>query len=676
MPGALDAADSSKPSTGGSGGALGGPTAKKKSPSLTDRLWGISKKFTSPKEVGSAALSYVDAPSQIVRHGIKAAGEAVTGDFRAAAGEVGKGALEWASLGQAGGDISFTESLEPLGVKKLPFGLDTAGSILTDPYTYLTGGAGATGRAGLKATRSALGESAEQAVKKKGLKALTKEEQDTVRSHIVEQASLNVSEKEAERVAKSQMRALKSRARGGIGLHVPGTPIDVHLGGSFDQPFEKLAARNPNYAKARALFSPDDIAEEARVSTNLTGKSVKEIDDMAEEALPLFVPKDTAARTGKFLDRMGSDPLREETFPSKLSQAWRRQAVTYPGTVLNRLRQAAFYGAADGQRPDQWVRYMNRGRKNYMAAEKLFRAMKAEGDDLLDLGVEQRLANIIGPDAAREEIMFRLYADAATYFTGTERRLAKTKLGQTAQKAIRPVSKAGEKIRSAGNVVEESSRRANFLHNLEHRYGSFEQAGAHTRRMLPPVEAASRAEEQLTKVAPFWTAMRADWQAVLRMAGESPGRVAALTRVAQNLPQDLQERHMPPLELAKALGIPAQLVTGDIDAALNAISEMTGGPGMQLIEEMFKSWQRDNQDIPRREQWYRFLKQMHPQIRRLPSVVEEKVSGKEVKADKRVSPWEALVKASVGSDVAKVLPQGEPTSPAPPARGSGGGALG
>lgn len=655
------------------GGAAQKPAPKKKAGGMLANVPGYNAEASKGNDLVkpvSALLGLVGAPQQTILHSIKGIGEAVTGHGHEALTELGRAATSppraIASVlpfGPKNDTLTFTGSLEPFGVKKLPYGLETAGSLATDPLTYLTLGTGGAARGGLTATEEVLGAEARQAVRKAGLKALTEEQQSALRSHIVEQAAKDVGEKKAAKIAETQMNALKSRARGGIGLHVPGTNIEAHVAGSFERPFERLAEKSPTYRAARNLFSEVDHAEEARVSRNLSQSKnlVKDVDTLADEALPYFIPKGTGEKVNTFLGRMGAEPVRDEGIIAKTSQAWRRQAVTYPGTVVNRLRQAAFYGLADGQRPDQWIRYMARGGKSYTAYESLAKEMglKSAEEAAQNVDFVRRLSERIGEKAVREEFAFRQFAEEPTYFTGTERRGATTKLGQAAQKVITPVSKGGQAIRSTGNLVEEASRRANFLHNLETRYGNYAEAGAHTRHVLPGVKAASEAERQLQKVSPFWSAMRADWQSVLRMGAESPGRVSALTRAAQNiggvmpLPgggtvdlNQLTQRHVPPLELAQALQIPAELLHGDIDASLNAASNLTGGPGIKLLQQMFVAWQRDNQDIPPRQQMYQFLKEMHPQITRLPSIVEETVSGKAPK--KNVSLTEALLKFGTG----------------------------
>lgn len=618
-------------------------------------------------------MQTVQAPQQVALRAIKGVGEAATGDFGAGVREVGKGLTELGSLGQARGDISVTEALSPLGVKKLPFGLETVGQIVTDPTTYLTLGAGSVGRTALKATEDVLGAGARQAVRKGGLKALTKTEQEAVRKSIFETAAKDIGEKKAAKVADAQMQALKSRAKGGAGLHIPGTKIDARLpltGHAEKGPLASLIESSPTASKAAKIFTGTDVvAERAREAAQ---PRLFDIEDLKPRE-PLPAPKGGAAvqaaeetptvravafeKIHKNLDRLAEKP---HSAPGTIAKAWRRAAVTYPGTVINRLRQAAFYGAAAGMRPDQWMKNMERGRKAYTAAEKLAKEMGLEADELIgNADFAARLEKKIGPQAAKEELAFRQYAEEPTIFKNIEGEAPRTKIGKVAEKG-RLVKKGGKKIREAGNAVEEASRRAHFLHYAESRYGSFEEAGRQTKYFMPGVKTMSVAEAKLQRVMPFWTAIRADAQAVLRQAGESPGRVSALTQLGgqiggtAGLPGggtfdfgQLQERHMPPLELAKLLNIPLDAAKGDLNSALLAISEMTGGAEVAALEQVFDAWKNRNRGVATREQGVRFLKAVSPYLNRLPTSVEKFLAGDEL-SDKDKSAMEALLQVATG----------------------------
>ncbi len=677
-------------------------------------------------------MQTVAAPQQAVLRGIKGIGEAATGDFGAAGKEFGKGLLEIGSLGQARGDISVTGALEPLGVKKLPFGLETVGQIATDPLTFTTFGTGSVAKAGLKATEEVLGAAGRQAVRQGGLKALTKTEQAAVRKHIFETAAKDIGEKKAKKVADAQMQALKSRAKGGVGLHLPGTKFDVRVPGlsrAEQGPLASILSKDPTSSKVASLFTGKDVvadrlemeaaraaaAKEARAKGFAPGTAphtqprLFDVEDVparetlfdvseygvpkpkdvgqgsllgrAAEAAPtpprpvqgqLFeppkgggivqaakeVPVEQANKFAKIHNQLDELAKKPHDAPGFISKAWRRAAITYPGTVVNRLRQAAFYGAAAGMRPDTWVRNMERGRRNYMAYEKIAKEL---GEPIAEESGKfiARLEKAIGPQAAKEEIAFRKYAEEPTIFKNIEESERKTKLGKVLEKG-RLVKKGGKKIREAGNAVEEASRRAHFLHYAESRYGNFAEAGEQTRYFMPGVKTMSVAEQKIQRALPFWTAIRADAQAVLRQAGESPGRVSALTQLgsqlggAAGLPgggtfdfSQLQERHMPPLELAKLLNIPVDVAKLDFNNALMAVSEMTGGPGVAVLEQAFTAWQNKNRDIPEREQAYRFLKAVSPYLSRLPTSVEKFVAGKELtKTDK--SAMEALLQIATG----------------------------
>lgn len=644
--------------------------AKWDAPAGGGSKWGTSKaaekEEPQKKKKKSNILDVLQAPQQMVSHLIKGVRTRDVGEL----GEAAKSAAKFTVPGAAFAPVtdqaplSFTETV---GAKKLPFGVETLGTIATDPATYLTFGTGAVAKSALKSIEKAAGPASVQAIRQQGLKALTPTQQKFLRQNFYDEAVQTVGPKKANKIADTKMQSLKSRARGGVGLHIPGTKLDLHVAGSFEGgPLRTAATKSPKYSAVRKAVTGEDLAEPARVAQGTARMQGQTADSLAETASRWFDKTEFGKNLAGRVEKLAEPPVGEA---GALSKAWRRMAVTYPGTVVNRLRQAAFYGAAEGMRPDQWTRNMTRGLKNYKASEELAKEMGISGTEEMLRGLNapafaQRLAAKIGPQAAREELAFREFGEAPTLFTGLNQAAPTTKLGKVVEKG-RLLKKGGEAIRGAGNAVEESSRRANFLHNLETRYGSFEEAGAHTRHVLPGVKAHSEAERQLGKILPFWTAMRADWQAVLRQMGESPGRVSALTRAAGGLEGSvglpggaeldvgkLKERHMPPLELAEMLNVPLNLAQGELDEALLAFSEMTGGPAVAIIEQGFEAWRRKNQDVPPQEQWYRFLRAVNPYLQRLPSATEKVLSGREenlTKADK--SAMEAFIRFVSGLDV-------------------------
>lgn len=732
----------------------GSDTTGGSKPATAGSKWGgeAKPKKEKKKQGAGSPLDILGAPQQIVSHLIKGARTLDPGEVVEAGKSAAKLALPGlgSALFEEQKPLSFTETV---GAKKLPFGGETLGQIATDPLTYGTLGVGPIAKSGLKSLRSVLGEGAEQAVRKGGSKVLSPAERAAVRSHIFETAAKDVGEKKAAKIADTQMRALKSRARGGVGLHVPGTPIDVHLGGGFEEGLLGSAVRgSPMASKLGSLFTGTDVvaqreaAEQAAASLRsktfapgsapyeqarlfdvaavptrpVPGERLFDVDEFGVpkpkdvgqgsllgeaarqaptgptatqgrlftppkgggimDALPEPTPEQTQrfAKVNKKIDELAQAP---RGTPGTISKAWRRMAVTYPGTVVNRLRQAAFYGAAAGQRPDQWARNMARGQKNFTAAEKLLKQMGLQADEALENPeFVERLTTAIGPKAAKEELAFRRFGEAQTYFKDIDQAAPKTRRGELIEKA-RLIKKGGEKVRAAGTQVEESSRRANFLFAAEHKFGTFEEAGAYVKHILPGVSAMSEAERIIAKPLPFWTAMRADWQSVIRLMAESPGRVSALTRLGGGLGGpvglpgggtvelgQLKERHMPPLELAKMLNIPYSVAQGELYPALQAFSEMTGGPEVALIEQANEVWRRKNQDVPPQEQWYRFMRAFNPYLQRLPSATEKVLSGREenlTKADK--SAMEAFIRFVSGIE-AKTGPEEKTVEEIPGAR--------
>lgn len=676
MPGAADflkgGGGSSSPS-GGSGGAAeflktSGTKAKpkKKGNAVGEAL---GKSFGS-------LMSMISAPQQIVLHGVKGIGEAVTGDGKAALEELKQAGIAGAGINLPGAGqalqgklgakhISFTESLAPTGVKKLPYGLETLGGVATDPLTYLTVGVGPTAKAGLKTVEEVGGAALRSTVRQGGLKAVEKETQEAIRNRVLEKALDTVGEKRATKIADRQMSALEKRARGGVGFHVPGTSIDKHIIGSSEEgPLAFFASRSPKYRATRALFSPADLEDEARVAQNLRGKRPEDVEALAQKAGRLFNESGPGSRFNERMGKLAAEPLEE---PGTFHKAWRRAAVSYPGTVLNRLRQAAFYGLAEGMRPDQWTRYMALGRKNYSAYTKLAAELGFESvdDAMRSPKFMSRLESALGTKGAKDEIAFRRFAEEPTYFSDIEERAPITRPGQILNKG-RLLKRVTTKIRDTGTAVEESSRRANFLFNLEHRYGTYAEAGARTKRVLPGVQAVSDAERKIAQVLPFWTSMRADWQSVLRLMGENPGRVSALTRAATGIQGEktlpgggtldlgqFTDRHMPSLELVKMLNIVPDLITKGPDEALVAINNMQGGPLVSLITSAHEAWVRDNRDQkdrPIREQWARFWREYVPVLQRIPSSAEKALAGKKL-TSKDKSAYEALIRFATGVTV-------------------------
>lgn len=177
--------------------------------------------------VGSA----LSMPQQVLFKVGKGVGEVVEGHPGAGAKTV-LGALgEIPTLGQAGGDISFSEAITPYEaeqrgeVRVLPKGLNTAVEIAADPLNVVTFGTGTVAKKGLQTTGKVLGTEAVERVGRVGLKkGLTTAEQKTLRKAIVAEAT-EAGVKNAEKTADRTMRALAKRGQGGVVLGLPGTDI-------------------------------------------------------------------------------------------------------------------------------------------------------------------------------------------------------------------------------------------------------------------------------------------------------------------------------------------------------------------------------------------------------------------------------------------------------------------
>lgn len=119
----------------------------------------------------------------------------------------------------AGDDISFTDTI---GAKKLPFGLETAGGILTDPLTYLTLGVGGAAKSALQTGAKAGLKSITDDVAKVGLKKVVA--QNPAAKGALESAfrdaATSAGARNVEKTVAKNMKAL-TRAQGGVGFKVP-----------------------------------------------------------------------------------------------------------------------------------------------------------------------------------------------------------------------------------------------------------------------------------------------------------------------------------------------------------------------------------------------------------------------------------------------------------------------
>ena len=112
---------------------MGRLDAGKKSPGGKGKS-GLSKALSPLAKIGGAAIELLSAPQQVVYRTGSALGELGQGNLGGALSEVGKAGVEIGSLGQARGNIGFSEAATPLAdrkaglVRKLPTGLETAAS--------------------------------------------------------------------------------------------------------------------------------------------------------------------------------------------------------------------------------------------------------------------------------------------------------------------------------------------------------------------------------------------------------------------------------------------------------------------------------------------------------------------------------------------------------------------
>lgn len=129
--------------------------------------------------------------------------------------------------GDPAAHVSFSQAV---GVKKLPYGLNTAAEVVTDPLNFVALGTPAAAKAALAKVSEVGGEQLAKDIAEQGAKrALTGVARDEIRSALVQDALdtgvKGGSEKAANKFADKTLRELDRAGQGGIRLKVPGTTL-------------------------------------------------------------------------------------------------------------------------------------------------------------------------------------------------------------------------------------------------------------------------------------------------------------------------------------------------------------------------------------------------------------------------------------------------------------------
>ncbi len=235
------------------GGGKKGSSGKKR---------GLIGKITEPgKDIVGAAANLLGAPQQVVFKAGQGIGDIATGHAGAGFKSLLGAAGEAATLGQAGGNIGFSEAAGQYDEKtgkhvaaKLPKGLETAANIVLDPLLFTAVGKGAEARKGIKVLEG-LGMTDVSKAIKTGALDLSK---GSAGRRVLEQELVagGSKAKQAAKIGKLTAR----RGAGGINAFIPGTEISKNIVGG-----EKLASGASKLAAVgKAVPGGEAIAEGAK----------------------------------------------------------------------------------------------------------------------------------------------------------------------------------------------------------------------------------------------------------------------------------------------------------------------------------------------------------------------------------------------------------------------------
>jgi hypothetical protein len=336
------------------------------------------KKWDGTKRSGvgtsaSQLLKVLDKPGQAVRSGL--ADRSATSAVKGLIGKKHTTATEMLS-GLVTGDRK--------KIKKLPFGVDTALSIASDPTTYLSFGASKAAKQGLKVTASTLGKEAAETVAKRGGKALTDAQRSALRDAVVNTAS-TAGARNPSKTAEKMLKALDKSGKGGLkigGRSVIGGRTAVGEAVSELSPKKLVGGILGASRKGRAIKGlfvrdvnlkhalGDDVAEQVRdlitdtstrveakqASTNAAAANVAKAADLDPERLsrilkatdvasenePLNVLKATAKGRTKDARRAGkaADRALEKAERVRLKSEDRVTSAVERETVKTAARQA------------------------------------------------------------------------------------------------------------------------------------------------------------------------------------------------------------------------------------------------------------------------------------------------------------------------------------------------
>jgi hypothetical protein len=207
-----------------------------------------------------ATFNVLDKPGQAIRTGLRTIGEdsykgkssihaVLHGVEKAGEGLIGKDHTSSTEL------VSSTLTGRRDQIKKLPFGVETAVGIASDPTTYVSFGVGDKAKAALQAVEDTAGKDVAERVAKEGArKVLTADTKALTRQHIIKNLTdAGVDATKAAKKADKQLSALSRGGRGGLkvaGFSVPGLGNESAIG-------QAAIKASPKAAVGRALESTE-----------------------------------------------------------------------------------------------------------------------------------------------------------------------------------------------------------------------------------------------------------------------------------------------------------------------------------------------------------------------------------------------------------------------------------
>ncbi len=349
-----------------------------------------------------------------------ALGAALHGRGKEALGELGKGGLELATLGQAKGDIGFSEAAALEGqTVRLPKGLETLANVGLDPF--LVGGATRKGAKGVSALADVTGLTRKQIAKNIATKGLPEKGRHAIIANLIDQGvAADKAVKIAAATARTGGRGAAKTALGETIQQAGAAKKEAIRTSAFGQKMGRLTEGLRPGAEAAREFGSKDIADEVRgAASRASAEAATKVDNAINELAN--AAEATKARLGRNIDDADEAKMYDalEEGPEGLSRLVRaepgyapflqaadrnRHVVTTDqlrAGVLGRDTTAA--AAKAGEAADEAVKVVNKLDQDVEKFTQKAKAQRAAATKKARLIERARAAGDMTADEARAE---------------------------------------------------------------------------------------------------------------------------------------------------------------------------------------------------------------------------------------------------------------------------------